>query len=104
MENVRQRSLDQFPARNALDGFRQRWRKTVQLILDQNSFEGLKGGRTNHAFINIRERLDAFSLEQIFCFACHVILISFNNSSSKDGCMLEKEIKNMQLKTFQSKC
>lgn len=37
-----ERSLDKFPARNALDGFRESWRKSMKLVLYQNSFKRLQ--------------------------------------------------------------
>lgn len=41
MQDVGQRCLDQLPAGDALNGLRQGWGETMQLILHQNPLKGL---------------------------------------------------------------
>lgn len=36
VENMRQSSLDQFPSRDALDGFSEGWRKTMEFVLHKH--------------------------------------------------------------------
>lgn len=53
VKNMRQRSLNQLPARDALDGFSEGWRESVEFVLHQHPLERL--ARINSARHNPQE-------------------------------------------------